>query len=157
MRFAPSTTLAGLVLLLAASAVSAWMTRALSPEPVPLDRFHESPAVREARQAGIPMVGAEEARRAMEEGSRLILDARPAEQYREDHIPTAMSLPVADFETAFPDIAPILEPDTPLLVYCTGPVCDEALRLALRLREAGFGNVSMFPGGMEAWKEMEDE
>ena len=44
-----------------------------------------------------------------------------------------------------------LRPDTPLLVYCGGADCTDALELALKLRELGFSDLTLYPGGYAEW------
>ena len=105
------------------------------------------------RDAGLPLVRVPEMRRIVEGGTHLILDARSMEEYDRGHLPGAMPLPLADFEHAFPGIAPMLSPDDPLVVYCSGPRCDDALLLGQRLKEAGFANVSVFLDGWQGWSE----
>jgi len=157
MRYAASTTVLGVALLVSASALSGWMTWTLSEDPVrSVPSFAEGVEV-EARAAGIPVATTAEVERMLEEGSHLFLDARELEAYDENHVPTAFSLPIRDFESKFPEIAPLLEADTPLLVYCGGPTCDDGLRLALRLREAGYGGAVLYVGGMEAWEARDGE
>jgi len=45
-----------------------------------------------------------------------------------------------------------LEPDEPLVVYCAGRTCDEALVLGRQLRDAGYTGVSVYVGGYDAWR-----
>jgi len=108
---------------------------------------------REAELEGFPVVDTTAALALLAAGAHLFLDARSLSEYSQDHIPGAMPLPVAEFEQHFPDLAPILLPDSPLLVYCSGPACDEALRLARRLREAGQENVTIYLDGLNAWRQ----
>lgn len=105
------------------------------------------------RDAGLPLVRVPEMRQMVEDGTHLVLDARSMEDYDRGHLPGAMPLPLADFENAFPGIAPMLSPDDPLVVYCSGPRCDDALLLGQRLEEAGFRNVSVFLDGWQGWSE----
>jgi rhodanese-related sulfurtransferase len=111
-----------------------------------------SPVEQAALEAGVPLVDDAEMREIVENGSHLLLDARSLQEYDRGHLPGAMALPFSDFENAFPAIAPMLNPDDPLVVYCSGPRCDDALLLAGRLTEAGFGNVSLYLEGWEGWR-----
>ena len=75
------------------------------------------------------------------DGSVVVLDVRPEEEYRAGHIHGALSVPVDSLEAA----PPILPEDKEIVAYCRGPYCvysDEAVRLlhhhgfrARRLRE----------------------
>ncbi|MEX2606566.1 MAG: rhodanese-like domain-containing protein [Kiritimatiellia bacterium] len=146
------TTLFGMILLPGVSALTAWMSYALSPNPLTLEVFRVSPVEAAAEEAGVDVIGTEDARTFQESGSHLFLDARSQQEYDQGHIPMAMPLPLREFESAFPQLAPMLEPDTPLVVYCSGPLCDDGLHLILRLREAGFGGGILYLDGMEGWE-----
>ena len=115
--------------------------------------LEQSPVETAAQEAGIPVVRPGEMRTAVEAGTHLILDARSMREYDQGHIPGAMSLPLRDFESVFPGIAPLIQPEDPLIVYCSGPLCDDAYLLAGRLREAGFINVSLYLAGWEGWSQ----
>lgn len=45
-----------------------------------------------------------------------------------------------------------LPPDTPLVVYCSGPSCPQSKAAGEKLAALGFSNVRVFEGGLEAWK-----
>jgi rhodanese-related sulfurtransferase len=47
----------------------------------------------------------------------------------------------------------LLTPEQPIVVYCSGPECDESLKLGEILITAGYTNIALFAGGMTAWTE----
>ena len=49
--------------------------------------------------------------------------------------------------------AGLLTPKTPILVYCGGADCADALELAVKLRELGFQDLTLYPGGYAEWTE----
>ena len=110
-----------------------------------------SPVESAAQEAGFPLIEVPEMREIVDSGSHLVLDARSMVEYDQGHIPGAMPLPLSGFETAFPGIAPLISSSDPLVVYCSGPRCDDALLLAQRLRDAGFSDVSLFIDGWQGW------
>ncbi|GAC1374347.1 MAG: metalloregulator ArsR/SmtB family transcription factor [Ktedonobacteraceae bacterium] len=62
------------------------------------------------------------------EGDVILLDVRPIEEYTAAHLPTAISIPVADLETRLPE----LPREKEIVAYCRGPYCvfaDEAIAL----------------------------
>lgn len=76
---------------------------------------------------------AEELERRIENDDILVLDVRPAEEYRTGHIPGARSLPIDQIEERLDELPEGRE----IVAYCRGPYCvysDEAVR---RLREEG--------------------
>jgi rhodanese-related sulfurtransferase len=53
-------------------------------------------------------------RRLMDQGAQVV-DALPARDYEEDHIPGAINLPLRRIET---EARRVLDPDRPTIVYC---------------------------------------
>jgi rhodanese-related sulfurtransferase len=90
---------------------------------------------------------------AWQSGTSVILDARNPEDYAKGHIPTAFNLPVEEFETFFPRVAPMLTTDMTLIVYCDGEQCDLSHELQKRLRGLGFKNVRVLINGWTVWQE----
>ena len=81
----------------------------------------------------------------------LLVDSRPAVKYNKAFIPTAVSLPKAEFDLK----KGLLPADkaTPLIFYCGGFTCElshESAKLALGL---GYTKVRVFAAGEPAWKE----
>jgi rhodanese-related sulfurtransferase len=67
----------------------------------------------------------------LSDGSVVVLDVRPEEEYRAGHIPGALSVPVDSLEAALQTIPK----DKEIVAYCRGPYCvfsDEAVRLLHR-------------------------
>jgi len=103
---------------------------------------------------GFPVVQTEAVAAALESGSYIhLFDARAQGEYDAGHLPTSMSLPVADFGTRFMDYMPAMVPEDRILVYCSGKECDESLALARALRDQGFTLVDIYVGGFSAWQE----
>jgi len=94
--------------------------------------------------------------RALEAGTYILLDARPAFDYDEGHISGALSLPADDVQDNL-DVLPILTPADHLLIYCAGYECDESLVLARYMRESGFTNLVIYPGGWSDWTSKQRE
>ncbi len=144
--------LAGRMAFLAALALALGLAaNAWGPRRLPLG---ESAAARAARRwEGIARLTVEETRAAVAARSRLILDARPAAEWRAGRIPGAVSLPADDFEREWPALLPLMpEPETPLLVYCREADCDEALTVVRALRARGYRNIAALPDGFHAWR-----
>ena len=109
----------------------------------------------EAEKNGIHVANIDQVRAIVEAGSHFIFDARPASDYAAGNIPGAFSLPAVDIEVQFEEYAPVLTPDQPILVYCSGKECDESLLLGTRFIEYGFTNVVLFVGGYAEWSQAE--
>ena len=56
----------------------------------------------------------DEVRRLMAEGAQVV-DALPAREYSEDHLPGAINLPIRRIET---EARRVLDPNRPIVVYC---------------------------------------
>ena len=79
-------------------------------------------------------VDATELMERLNDGSVVVLDVRPEEEYRDGHIPGALSVPVDALEAALQT----LPRDREIVAYCRGPYCvfsDEAVAL---LRSRGY-------------------
>lgn len=82
-------------------------------------------------------------RTRMEGADVIVLDVRPADEYRHGHIAGARSLPIDELESRLDE----LPDDTEVVAYCRGPYCvfaDEAVEtlrargIAARRLDAGF-------------------
>lgn len=84
-------------------------------------------------------------------GPLLLIDARPGVKYQKAFIPSAMSLPKAEFE-AKKGLLPG-DKSIPLVFYCGGYKCKlshESASLALAM---GYKKVSVYAAGEPGWKE----
>ena len=85
--------------------------------------------------------------------SHLFVDARPVEEYDKGHIPKAISLPFEALDEQFEALGQILSSDVPVIVYCKNRECDDALLLAIELRDMGKTNLLYYVDGFELWEE----
>ena len=94
-----------------------------------------------------------EFRSAVETKSALILDARPSVFFEQGHVPGALNLARDDFARDYRHLSAVLKAaiDKPIIVYCSGGDCHDSRLVANALLTLGFGNVSVFTGGWEAW------
>lgn len=99
----------------------------------------------------IPLISLEQVREATETGSHMLIDARIDTEYQSGTIPGSLSAPLSRIDEAFLELAMFVIPEDQLITFCSGPDCDEALMLALYLRDQGMENVSLFVGGIEEW------
>ncbi len=98
-------------------------------------------------------LGLEEFRTAFDAKSALILDARPSVFFEQGHVPGALNLARDDFAHDYGRLSPVLKAagDRPIIVYCSGGECHDSRLVANALLTLGFGNVSIFTGGWDAW------
>src|SRR5215218_5290581 len=92
-------------------------------------------------------VDATELMERLSDGSVVVLDVRPEEEYRAGHIPGAISVPVDTLEAALQT----LPRDREIVAYCRGPYCvfsDEAVAL---LRARGY-RARRLQQGLPDWR-----
>lgn len=86
-------------------------------------------------------------------GTGLFVDARSRALYLDGHVAGAIGLPYEEFETAFGDVADLLVPGVPIIVYCEGHECILSHSLAQALRQGGYDDVRVLSGGIAAWQD----
>lgn len=107
-----------------------------------------------------PEVSTDELRRILAEGRAIVFDVRPFEEYAVSHIPGALNVsakPGVLISHYVSDIAEINravkgEKSRPIVIYCNGPFCGKAKRLAADLLEAGFEDVRRYQLGIPVWR-----
>ncbi len=102
-------------------------------------------------QEGFDVVSVSQGYDALQAGSHWFVDARSADEYFAGTIPGALSLPLRAVDEAFPDVQMMVLPEEPVIAFCSSAICDEALLLALFLREQGWTNVAVMVAGIDAW------
>ena len=84
----------------------------------------------------------------------LWVDARPDEQFSQEHIPGAISLNEDRWSELLPSVLNVWSPQKRTIVYCSSQSCAASHEVARRLREeAGLKNVFVLHGGWETWLE----
>jgi rhodanese-related sulfurtransferase len=81
----------------------------------------------------------------------LIVDVREAEDYRNGHLPGAVSIPRGALEMNIDDHT--TDEDRPVILYCGGG--SRGALSALSLQQMGYKNVKSLVGGFRGWKEAE--
>lgn len=81
------------------------------------------------------------------EGTVVVLDVRPPEEFRAGHIPGAVSVPLADLELRLGE----LPPDREIVAYCRGPYCVLAFQAVEELRKRGF-QARRLEDGFPEWR-----
>ena len=135
--------------LILAAVILAAVVNLVHPKRIPWigDWAHRIEA--QAVAENMPLVQLSDMLNILRDGSHRFVDARPADEYAQAHLPGAVSLPFETFDEKSFIALPL---DKPLVIYCTGPECDDSLLLALEFRKLGLEDVSVFIGGMELWQ-----
>ncbi|MEW6305374.1 MAG: metalloregulator ArsR/SmtB family transcription factor [Verrucomicrobiota bacterium] len=79
-------------------------------------------------------VTAKELSRRLSKGSAVVIDVRPAAEYRAGHIPGARSYPVGELHGRLKELPRGLE----IVAYCRGPYCVQSYEAVALLRRRGF-------------------
>lgn len=100
----------------------------------------------------VARVGATEvsAHLAREKSGVLLIDARPVEEFRTATIPGAIHLRLSDIEEGRTD--PRLSRHSGFVVFGQNPVAGAPVAIAKRMIASGYEGVSLFEGGMDAWR-----
>lgn len=108
-----------------------------------------------AQEEGIEVIPLSMALSFYEADSHLFIDARPLEEYDKAHVSETISLPFETLDEQYEALDQILSTDAPVIVYCKNRECDDALLLALELRDMVKTNLLYYVDGFELWEESE--
>lgn len=105
-------------------------------------------------------VSTSELRRILAERSAIVFDARPFHEYAISHIPGALNVapkpgvPMSVYVSDVVEIGRVLGDDmgASIVLYCNGPFCGKAKRLADELLAAGYANVRRYQLGIPVWR-----
>jgi len=132
--------------------------RLVAPEPAP------PPVVRPLTPANgsvpadthVPLglhIALEDARRFFDEGTPFI-DARPDHEYVAGTIPGAFHITPGIFSTAEGmNILVYIDPDKPVVIFCSGGDCHDSENLAALMKDGGYKAVHIFTDGFPAWQQ----
>ena len=108
---------------------------------------------REVKFQGVKTVSLAQAYDLLNQGQTRFIDARPAPEFMELHIPGALNLTPQMLEKGEPQALTAVAKERQIVVYCGQVSCDAALKVAEKLQSQGFAQVSVFLGGFRAWDE----
>jgi rhodanese-related sulfurtransferase len=113
-------------------------------------RFAEIGAITEAylkTRGELEPVSGEELMQRVRKGEVIVLDVRPAQEYRAGHIPGARSVPLSELKRQLAQLPKGRE----IVAYCRGPQCVMAIEAVELLRKRGFRALRMEQGVMD-WR-----
>jgi rhodanese-related sulfurtransferase len=113
--------------------------------------------VREQRRAeqfqGVKTINLLQAYALFQPGQARFIDARPADEFAELHVPKALNIPPDLVAASVAEKVADLAKDREIVVYCGQANCDLALKVAEKLQTLGFTRVMAYIGGFRAWDE----
>jgi rhodanese-related sulfurtransferase len=142
-----------LAVILAAALLLGTLAQVFRSAPLPWFEDHSESPIAQVHLVGVDLVSLEQAQDMVFAGEVLVLDARSPGDFDSGHLPGAVSFPNATRGESYYELAALLQPEQPLLVYCSGITCDDALQLALFLQEQGSQKIHLFAEGFPAWRD----
>lgn len=100
----------------------------------------------------VPLVDEKEAARFVDDPETVFVDTRREEDYRERHVKSAIFLPEDDIEERFITAQGLMPEDSRIILYCYGPECDMAEKVAGFLAQNGYKNMMIMTAGFRAWE-----
>jgi len=101
----------------------------------------------QSERDALEAVDPENLQERLRDGEVLLIDVRPASEYRAGHIAGAVSIPLAELDDKLPD----LPRDRDIVAYCRGRYCVMSLDAMDRLRKHGFAANRLDEGVVE-WR-----
>lgn len=95
---------------------------------------------------------------AMRHNERFVLiNVLSEEEFKKSHIPGSINIPLnqTDFIHAVEEA--VGDNDAQVVVYCADADCSASPQAARQLEGAGFTNVYDYEGGMDAWREADNQ
>lgn len=118
-----------------------------TPEPAPAD-VNDTTALPDGH------ITAAQAYDHLMNGTADFIDARPADEYAEGHIPGALNLSLEMTQDSA-RVAAVLDwlpdPSRPVVIYCRGGLCTEAKDVARRIGSV-YTNILIFDDGFPGWQ-----
>jgi len=108
---------------------------------------------RQEQFQGVKTVNLAQAYALFQQGRALFIDARPADEYVELHVPKALNITPEMLAAGQDEAVAGLAKDREIVVYCGQVSCDLALQVAEKLQVRGFTRVMAYMGGFRAWDE----
>jgi rhodanese-related sulfurtransferase len=139
--------------IIVAAAVLGLLVNALRPQGLELIRTAASvpPSSDSSHADGARPIELAAALEKLNQGTAIFIDARAEDDYRAGHIKTARNLPEKTLDIWMPEFFNATPPETELIVYCSGPRCRLAERLAAKLYEFGYPEVYHLTVGWNGW------
>lgn len=142
---------AGVILVMAA-AIGLWQGRGLIPLSNDLWKMKAQMDERNAQQQGFKGIALARAYDLFQKGEALFIDARPASEYAEAHIPRALNLTLTDLEKEGAKKVAGIAKNQEIVIYCNSVNCDWAKMVVQKLEALGFTQMVIFWDGLGVWE-----
>lgn len=121
--------------------------------PAKSDGLHIFDATLGESKSPAPDISTAQMRQILAEGSAIVIDTRPHDQYDAGHLPDAHVVD-GSHEQRMAAIERLLKGNKngSLVLYCNGPYCKASKRFADELIASGFNNVKRYQLGIPVWR-----
>ncbi len=100
----------------------------------------------------VRLVDEKEAASFLNDPETIFVDTRHQEDYRERHVKSAVFLPEDNVEERFITVQGLMPEDGRYILYCYGPECDMAAKVAEFLAKNGYKKMMIMTAGFPAWE-----
>lgn len=122
----------------------------VSNDPLPF--IYQSPENISLAGVNVPLIDEREAFRLFNDPNTTFIDSRKYADYVRSHIKGAIFLPPEDIESRFQPVEPMIPQDGRIVLYCYGPECDMAEKVAMFLAQLGYRQMMIMTAGFPKWE-----
>jgi rhodanese-related sulfurtransferase len=123
----------------------------VSSSPIPW--IYEPPRQIELSGVKVTLVDERQAGDYFSDASTVFVDTRSEEDFRSGRVKGALHIHSEKMERQYPMVAALMPEDSRIVLYCHGPECDMAEKVASFLAQLGYENMMVMTSGYPAWEE----
>ncbi|MEW6138092.1 MAG: rhodanese-like domain-containing protein [Thermodesulfobacteriota bacterium] len=122
----------------------------VSPEGIPW--VYVQAKTMEVAGIRVALIDVNEARKLYDDGQTVFVDARNQQDYAKGSVRGSVFLSPDDVHERFIGVQGLLPEDSRIVLYCYGPECDMAERVAEFLGQVGYRKMMIMTDGFAAWE-----
>ena len=149
MRAKATIVLRALILASAWTAIGVGLNF-ISAKPIPW--IYEPPKFVYLEGTKVQLIDEKQAKEFLESADTVFVDSRKQEDYEKSRVKGSIFLGPDDVQERFALVEPLLPQESRIVLYCYGPECDMAERVAVFLVQMGYGNLAIMSAGFAAWE-----
>jgi len=149
MKAIIGTVLPAAVIAVAWSAIGVGVNF-ISANPVPW--IYAPPKTLNLEGVTVHLIDEKQAWVFLEGPDTVFVDSRNKDDYAKSHVKGSIFLAPDDVQERFVSVEPLLLRDFRIVLYCYGPECDMAERVAEFLVQMGYKNLVIMSTGFAAWE-----
>jgi len=146
------TTLKQIGIVLFVGGFLALVANTVHPRRIPWVQDWSRHVEAKAKKQEIKVVPLSVALEKFRAGESMFIDARPAGEFAEAHIPGAVSIPFQFLDRHYQALGELIGSGMELVLYCKNRECDDALMLATELQAMDAGKLVLYVDGFELWE-----